>query len=273
MSADDQTPNEVTRDNVGQGATTDPDLTTPPRPYIAPKDQLSLLSTIERLVLAKWEDLDDPTGAPPVEIRGVYLERLKFMQRALLFYAHWHISSFEEIPTEQALLNVSRHVTLPMREGFEFLAHGMDTWSYRHEFFLLELTAQETGPTFRQPKSVKLDCRPKVEAGPPKPPQKVKREPGAALQNGIDGIVTAHRATWGGAPGGFIQGRASEFGRRLRAYASWFIDQNDREPSLYHLGKVASRMERWGYSSLGREVGEKEFRLVFKACKESAGNS
>ena len=205
--------------------------------------------------------------------KAVYLERLLFMQRVLVFYAHWHVSSYEEVPPEEILLNVARFVRIPMGGSLEYLNHGMDTWTYRHEFFLLGLIAQKTEPAFRHPKSVKLDCRPQEEAGPPKPPEKVKREPGAALRNGIDGIVTAHRATWGGAPGGFIQGRASEFGRRLRAYASWFIDQNDREPSLYHLGKVALRMERWGYSSLGREVGEKEFRLVFKACKESAGNS
>lgn len=273
MSVDDQTPTDATRDNAGPGAPTDPDHTASSRPYIAPKDQLSLLSMIERLVLAKWEGLDDPTGAPPSEAKGVYLERLKFMQRALLFYAHWHISSFEELPSEQVLLNIARFVTPPVGEGFEYLAHGMDTWTYRHEFFLLGLEAHIAGPTFRRPKSVKLDSRTRVEAGPPKPPQKVKREPGAALQNGIDGIVTAHRTTWGGAPGGFIQGRASQFGKRLRDYASWFIGQNDREPSLYHVGRVARQMEHWGYSSLGRDVGEKEFRLVFRACKESAGNS
>lgn len=273
MSTYDQTPTEATRDNSGRGTATDPDLTTPARPYIAPTEQLSLLSMIERLVLAKWDGLDDSTGAPPGESKGVELERLKFMERALLFYAHWHISSFEELPTEQILLNVSRHVTLPMGEGFEYLAHGMDTWTYRHEFFLLGLIAQETELTVSRPKSVKLDCRPQVEVGPPRPSERVKRGPGAALQSGIDGIVTAHRATWGGAPGGLIQGRASQFGKRLRDYASWFIGHNDREPSLYHLGRVARQMEEWGYSSLGREVGEKEFRLVFKACKKSAGHA
>lgn len=273
MSADDQTPTEATRDNADPCAGTDTDHTTQTRRYIAPKDQLSLLSTIERLVLAKWDGLEDPTEAAPNEAKGVYLERLKFAQRALLFYAHWHISSFEELPSEQVLLNVARFVMPPVGEGFEYLAHGMDTWTYRHEFFLLGLEAHIAGPTFRRPKNVKLKNLTQAETAPPKPPEKVKREPAAALQNGIDGIVTAHRATWGGAPGGFIQGRAVQFGKRLRDYASWFIGQNDREPSLYHLGQVATRMERWGYSSLGREVGEKEFRQVFMACKESAGHS
>lgn len=273
MSSDDQTPAESASESAVPGIATDPDHTVAPRPYVAPKDQLSLLSTIERLVLARWEGLDDPTGAPPDEIKGVYLERLKLMQRALLFYAHWHISSFEEIPTEQALLNVARYVKLPMSEGFEYLAHGMDTWTYRHEFFLLGLIAQETGPTVRRPKSVKLDYRPPTVAGSPKPAGKVKREPGIELRQGIAGIVMAHRVTWGGAPGGFIQGRAAQFDRRLCNYAAWFIDQNARKPSLFHLGKVARQMELWGYSSLAREFGEKEFRLVFTACKASAGHA
>lgn len=273
MSTDDQTPTEATRDNADPNITAEPDLTSPARPYIAPTEQLSLLSMIERLVLARWDGFDDPSGALPAESEGVYLERLKFMQRALLFYAHWHISSFEELPTEQVLLNIARFVTPPVGEGFEYLAHGMDTWTYRHEFFMLGLIAQETGSSIRRPKSVKLDCRTQEEAGPLTPPQKAKREPGPALKNGIDGIVTSHRVTWGGAPGGILQGRASQFGKRLRDYACWFIGQNDREPSLYHVGRVARQMEDWGYSSLGREVGEKEFRLVFKACKDSAGNS
>lgn len=273
MSTDDQTPTEATRDNAVPGITADSDLTTSARPYLAPTEQLSLLSMIERLVLARWDELDDPSGKQPADSRGADLERLKFMQRALLFYAHWHISSFEELPTEQLLRNVSRHVTLPMDEGFEYLAHAMDTWAYRHEFFLLGLIAQATGPSVRRPKSVRLDCRPRAEAGPPKPAEKVKREPEPELRQGIAGIVMAHRVTWGGAPGGFIQGRAAQFGRRLCNYAAWFIDQNGREPSLFHLGKVARQMELWGYSSLAREFGEKEFRLVFTACKASAGHA
>jgi hypothetical protein len=83
----------------------------------------------------------------------------------------------------------------------------------------------------------------------------------------------AYRTTWGGAPGGFIQGRADHFGKRLIAYATWFIAEQDKEPSLFHLGKVAQSMEKRGYSSLGREVGEKEFRLLLRACKESADHS
>lgn len=273
MSTDDQTPTEATRVNAVPAIPADSDLTTPARPYIAPTEQLSLLSMIERLVLARWDGRDDPSGASPAESEGAYLEHLKFMQRALLFYAHWHISSFEELPTEQVLRNVSRHVTLPMDEGFEYLAHGMDTWAYRHEFFLLGLIGQETEPTVRRPKSVKLDYRPRAEAGPPKPAEKVKREPGPELRQGIAGIVIAHRVTWGGAPGGFIQGRAAQFDKRLCNYAAWFIDQNGREPSLFHLGKVARQMELSGYSSLAREFGEKEFRLVFTACKASAGHA
>lgn len=270
MSADDQIPTEAADKHTGRGTATEPDHTAATRPCIAPEEQLSLLSTIERLALAKWEGVVSSDETTIIPAKLLYLERLKVLQRALIFYAHWHMSSFEEIPSEQALINVARYITPPMGEGFEHFSHAMDTWTYRHEFWWLGMAAHEKEITAPRPQGTKAgDITPQVTA-PPEPPAKVKQEPSSNLLNGIDGIVIAHRVTWGGAPGGYIQGRAVHFGKRLRNYASWFIGQNDRQPSLYHIGQVARCMDSLGYSWLGRDVGEPEFVEVFEACKTSA---
>jgi hypothetical protein len=240
----------------------------PVPPTFSPEDHLNVPSRIERIVLARWYERADQAVRPPNQDEGLFLERLKLTQRVLLFYAHWHFSSFEEVPSDEILEYVAKRVNFWMGEGLEYLTHAMDTWSYRHEFHMISLGAMQV-EYGKHPKSVKLDCNPPIVPAS----QKAKRQPGAELQNGINGIVIVHRATWGGAPGGYIQGRADQFGKRLVAYATWFIAERDKEPSLYHLGKVARVMEKRGYSSLGREVGEKEFRLLLKACKESADHS
>lgn len=237
---------------------------------ISPHDQLSMMSKIEKLVLAKWGGVSssEETNIPPE--KKVYLDKLKFLQRALIIYAHWHIDSFDEIPSEQALLNVARYITPPMGEGFEHFAHGMDTWTYRHEFWWLGMAAHEKEKELPRLPSKEIDDASLKVSPTDVPPVKVKRQPSSNLLSGIDGIATAYRSGLGGAPGGYIQARARQFGRHLRDYASWFVEEHDKNPTLNHISRVAKAMDKLGYSRLGQNVGVNEFQLLFSACKDSA---